>query len=461
MKTFLFIAALLIVNFLQAQQFVGNWVGNILIQGIKMPLVFRIQEKNGQLSATMDSPKQKVTGIPVQKVIASGNTLTLELSNLNINYVAHFVNDSLVGNFSQNGANFPLKMSRLEGEYSEAVKRPQEPTSKKFNYHIQEVIVENTAEKVKLAGTLTIPKGKGPFPAVALISGSGPQNRDSEILGHKPFWIMADYLSSNGIAVLRCDDRGVGKSTGNFSTATSANFASDAQAILQFLRKQPKINASKTGILGHSEGGIIAPIAVTDDPSNGFLILLAAPGIPIDSLMLLQNQMILKSSGESAEKINLNTDFNRKCYQLLKSNIDEYELDHQMELLIKNNYPDSSLKPEQIRPLVQQFTSPWFRFFVNYDPTTYLKMIQTPVLAIQGDKDLQVSPIENIEGIKSILSSAGNKHVEIHLVPNKNHLFQTTTTGKIEEYGELEETFSPEVLEIIKNWILKLPNAIK
>lgn len=461
MKIILFIASFFLVNSLIAQQFVGNWIGNIQVQGIKMPLVFRIQEKNGQLSATMDSPKQKVTGIPVQKVISSGNTLTLELSNLNINYVAHYVNDSLVGNFSQNGANFPLKMSRMVGEYSETVKRPQEPTSKKFNYRIQEVIVDNTSEKVKLAGTLTIPKGKGPFPAVVLISGSGPQNRDSEILGHKPFWIIADYLSSNGIAVLRCDDRGVGKSTGNFSTATSANFATDAQAMLQFLRKQPKINASKTGILGHSEGGIIGPIAVADDPANGFLILLAAPGIPIDSLMVLQNQMILRSSGESEEKINQISAFNRACYQLLKSNIDAYELDHQMELLIKNDYPDSSLKSEQIRPMVQQFTSPWFRYFANYDPSFYLKKIQTPVLAIQGDKDLQVSPIENIEGIKSIFSSAGNKHVEIHLVPNKNHLFQTTTTGKIEEYGELEETFSPEVLEIIKNWILKFTNATK
>lgn len=461
MKSFLFIISFFIINAFQAQQFVGNWIGNIQVQGTKMPLVFRIQEKNGQLSATMDSPSQKVTGIPFQKVLASGNTITLELSNLNINYVANYVHDSLVGNFSQNGSNFPLNMSRLVGEYSNIVKRPQEPTAKKFNYQIREVIVENTAEKVKLAGTLTIPKGKGPFPAVVLISGSGPQNRDSELLGHKPFWIMADYLSSNGIAVLRCDDRGFGKSTGNFSTATSANFATDAQAILQFLRKQPKINASKTGILGHSEGGMIAPIAVADDPSNGFLILLAAPGIPIDSMMLLQNQMVLKSLGESEEKINQNAAFNRKCYQLLKSNVDVYELDHQMELLIKNNYPDSSLKSEQIRPLVQQFTSPWFRYFVNYDPSTYLKKIQTPVLAIQGDKDLQVSPIENIQGIESIFKSAGNKHVEIHLVPNKNHLFQTTTTGKIEEYGELEETFSPEVLEIIKNWILKLPNSTK
>lgn len=461
MKTFLFITSFFIANAFQAQQFVGNWIGNIQVQGIKMPLVFRIQEKNGQLSATLDSPSQKVTGIQVQKVLTSGNTITLELSNLNVNYVANYVNDSLVGNFSQNGSISPLKMSRLVGEYSNIVKRPQEPTAKKFNYHIQEVIIENTAEKVKLAGTLTIPKGKGPFPAVVLISGSGPQNRDSELLGHKPFWIIADYLSSNGIAVLRCDDRGVGKSTGNFSTATSANFATDAKAMLQFLRIQPKINASKTGILGHSEGGVIAPIAVADDPSNGFLILLAAPGIPNDSLMLLQNQMILKSSGESEEKINQYTAFNRKCYQLLKSNVDIYELDHQMELLIKNNYPDSSLKSELIRPMLQQFTSPWFRYFVNYDPTTYLKKIQTPVLAIQGDKDLQVSPIENIQGIESIFKSAGNKRVEIHLVPNKNHLFQTTTTGKIEEYGELEETFSPEVLEIIKNWILKLPNSTK
>ncbi len=457
MKKILVIAALLLLNATQAQQFVGNWIGKIAVQGLKMPLIFRIQEKNGQFSATMDSPSQNVNGIPFQEVRITSNRIVLNQPNLGVQYDGTYVNDSLYGNFTQNGVSYPLNMARLVGEYTGIAKRPQEPKPK-FKYRIQEVVIENSAEKVKLAGTLTIPKGKGPFPAVVLISGSGPQNRDSEILGHKPFWVIADYLSSNGIAVLRCDDRGVGKSTGNFSTATSANFASDAQAILTFLRKQPQINPTKTGILGHSEGGMIAPIAVAADPANGFLILLAAPGIPIDSLMLLQNQLVLRSQGESESKIQQYSDFNRACYRLLKSNVDAYELDHQMELLIQKNYPDSALKAENIRPLIQQFTSPWFRYFINYNPDVYLQQIHTPVLVIQGDKDLQVSPIENMKGIEASITSNGNKHVELHLVPNKNHLFQTTTTGKVEEYGELEETFSVEVLEIIKNWILGLPN---
>lgn len=455
MKNFLFLLLGLLLgnsSSIFAQKHEGHWLGNLEVSGISLPIVFHILKEKEEFKASMDSPQQGAFGIPVKEVKVDGDSILIDLPAMGIKYQGKIINDSLKGKFIQGGTLYDLTLNRMKTDKYEKPKRPQENLGK-INYTQEDVTFFNEEARIKLSGTLTKPKGKGPFPAVILVSGSGPQDRNEEILGHKPFLIIADYLTKNGIAVLRFDDRGVGKSEGDFHMATTADFATDVEAGLAFLKKQKGIDVKKIGIIGHSEGGMIAPMVAAKDSSLEFIILLAGPGIFIRDLMLQQQEDLLRSQKTAESAIKSDSENNRKSFEILLNTPDNFDAKNKLEKFYKAS--DTTMTETEIRLTAKELTSPWFRFFIGYNPQIALEQTTCRVLAINGDKDLQVASKPNLNGIESALKSSGNKDFKIVEMPNMNHLFQTSSTGKISEYGQLEETFSPEVLLMMKDWILK------
>ncbi|MDD2983586.1 MAG: alpha/beta fold hydrolase [Crocinitomicaceae bacterium] len=435
-----------------AQKHEGHWLGQLNVSGALLPIVFHIVKENGSYSGTMDSPQQNAFGFPFKEVKVTADEISLDLPGLGINYTGKWVNDSLKGKFNQGGKSYDLNLARMKTDTYEKPKRPQEELGK-IKYIQEEVTFFNAEAKIKLAGTWTKPKGKGPFPAVILVSGSGPQDRNEEIMGHKPFLVIADYLTNNGIAVLRYDDRGVGKSTGEFVNATTADFATDVAAGIAFLKQQKGIDKNKIGIIGHSEGGMIAPMVAAKDSTIDFIVLLAGPGIFIRDLMLQQQEDILISENTEPAEIQSQIELNRKAFEIILNNPDNF--DAKNKLFKMYQAIDSSQTESEIRSTTNELVSPWFRYFITYNPQIALEQTTCSVLAINGDKDLQVASKPNLKGIETALKAGGNKDFKIVEMPNMNHLFQTSSTGNIAEYGQLEETFSPKVLELMKNWILE------
>lgn len=439
-------------SFVQAQSYEGHWLGQLEISGVTLPLVFHITKEKDSYKGTMDSPQQNAFGFPAKEVKVDENGITFDLSAMGIMYQGKSVNDTLKGKFSQGGKTYDLDLTRMKTDTYEKPKRPQEELGK-IKYSEEEVTFYNASAKIKLAGTLTKPKGKGPFPAVILVSGSGPQDRNEEMLGHKPFLVIANYLTNNGIAVLRFDDRGVGKSAGDFSKATTEDFATDVEAGISFLKQQKGIDIQKIGIIGHSEGGMVAPMVAAKDTSLDFIVLLAGPGIFIRDLMLQQMEDITKSQGESDSIVTSQIENNRQAFDILLNTPDNFDAKNKLIKLYQSQ--DTTMSESEIRQAINPMFTPWFRYFISYNPQIALEQTKCRVLAINGDKDLQVASKVNLEGIETSLKSGGNKDFKIVEMTNINHLFQTTSSGKISEYGQLEETFSPKVLEIMKDWILK------
>lgn len=444
-----------------SQEVTGDWYGNLSAMGSEIGFVFQITKNGDSYSGTMSVPQQNANGIPLSLVTFDDNTVTIKFDPAGLNYSGKLNNRQIEGTFSQNGMTFPLVLSREKPE-AKKINRPQVPQAP-FPYKSEEVTFENSAEKITLAGTFSYPNTKN-FPVAILISGSGQQDRNAEIFGHKPFWVIADYLTRNGIGVLRLDDRGVGKSGGNPSTSTSLNFASDIEAAFQFLKKNPLVNAKKIGLIGHSEGGMIAPIVVANNPSFQFIVLLAAPGIPCDELLLEQSYLIGKSSGMNETELLETKKINQQIYNVVKSEKSNEAVLTALESIFFDMYKEdtafNTLEEKDKKTVVQQQISPlltpWYRYFIRYRPEVNLEKITCPVLVLNGEKDLQVPPQANVEGIKKALLKAKNKSVTTKVYPNLNHLFQECITGSVEEYGTIEQTFSPQVLQDIKEWIIKL-----
>ncbi len=309
---------------------------------------------------------------------------------------------------------------------------------------------DNKSAGNKLAGTLTIPSGKGPFPAVVLITGSGPQDRDESLMGHKPFLVLSDYLTRKGIAVLRVDDRGVAKSTGDFATATTADFATDTEAGIAYLQTRPEVDAKKIGLIGHSEGGVIAPMIAARNHDVAFIVMLAGSGVPGDQIIVAQTELIIEASGQSHEEAMKAGAKQRERLDLIKQNSDQASLEKQLREKLAGEVSEAN-----IGVAIRQLSSPWLRYFINYDPAIALGKVTCPVLALNGGKDLQVPPSQNLPAIKKALQAAGNKDYETDELPGLNHLFQTAKTGSPSEYAQIEETMSPVVLEKIASWILR------
>ena len=456
---------LLLVTTTFAQNISGDWYGSLKVMGTHLPLVFHITETDTSYTTTMDSPSQKGFGIPVTATRFEKDTLKLDLKNIGGSYRGVLHNGEITGTFTQLGNSFPLVLGR-EATAVEPLKRPQEPKAP-FPYVGEQVVFHNEEAAINLAGTLTIPEGEGSFPAVVLISGSGPQDRNEEILGHKPFLVIADYLTRNGIAVLRYDDRGVGESKGFFSLANSADFATDAAAAVAYLKTRNEIDASKIGLVGHSEGGLLAPMVAADSKDVAFIVLLAGTGIRGDKLLLLQQELIARVSGVSEEEIERSQTANAKMFEMVvhSSNTDQlrkdltaYAIDLFKKEGVKEQIPQGMTTEDYVSRQVDQIVNPWMEYFIKYDPATALKRVTCPVLAVNGSNDLQVPPAENLSAIKAALEQGGNPDVTSNEFPGLNHLFQTSETGSPDEYGEIEETFSPVVLREVTDWILQKTN---
>ena len=440
----------------------GSWLGKISVNTVELRLIFNIKlNDKDSLIATADSPDQGAKNIPLGHVILKNENLIIQAPLLLAEYNGTIINDTTIdGTWTQRGGNYQVDLKKLKTTFT--LNRPQEPKPP-FPYVSEDVTFTNNKFNIQLAGTITIPKGEGPFPAAIMITGSGPQNRDEELLGHKPFLVISDWLTRNGIAVLRYDDRGVSKSQGKYSEATSADLATDAEAAFSFLKNYPGINPKGIGLIGHSEGGLIAPIVASSNHDIAFIVSLAGPGVNGEQIIIRQSQDIGRLSGVNEDQIEKSTETNKKLYEVLRKEKDNQKAEVKILALYKEILEKEKVSQEDAEKGVNQLkatfgasTYTWFRYFIFTDPATYWKKVKCPVLALDGEKDLQVAARENLPAIEKALKSSGNNSVKTMLLPGLNHLFQDCEKGLPSEYGNIEETFSPEALKIISDWILGL-----
>lgn len=431
----------------------GVWTGALDLGSVKLRLAFHIMNTADGLKATMDSLDQGAMGVPVTSVTRNGTALKIALKQIDGVFDGKISEDktTVAGTWTQHGDSRPLVLTRAKDKAALELKRPQNPV-RPLPYREEEVSFENKVQGDTLAGTLTIPPGKGPFTAVLLITGSGPQDRDESLMGHKPFLVLSDWLTRNAIEVLRVDDRGVGKSTGVFGTATTADFATDVEAGVAFLKTRPEVNPKKIGLIGHSEGGVIAPMVAARNPDVGFIVMLAGSGVPGDQILVEQRTLIAEAGGMSKEEAEKDAVEERAVLALVVKEKDSPELEKDLRQKLAEYVKDPELGAQ-----VQVLTSPWFRYFLAYDPGPALGQVKCPVLALNGEKDLQVPPKQNLATIRKALEAGGNKNFEVVELPGLNHLFQTAKTGSPAEYGAIEETMSPVALEKMSGWILQLP----
>ena len=438
---------LLLFAALQSQaQIEGYWKGQIDLGGQQLEMAFNIKAAENGYSATLDVPAQGAFDVPVDKTVFQDNHLQMTLSAMGASYSGTLKGEAIEGEFTQHGMAFPLNLARGEKEAPKA--RPQDPQPP-FNYRAEEVTFTNKKEGNTLSGTLTIPEGDGPFPALVLVSGSGQQNRDEELMNHRPFWVIADYLSRRGVAVLRYDDRGMGGSTGEVLNATSLDFSYDAEAAFNFLLNRKEINASQVGILGHSEGGIINFMVAERRPEVAFLVSLAGPAVNGIEVLKEQQAAILRAQGMTEEMVKFSGNANAQMFDIIEASNDRVEADTLLRQLLKG----WGYNEELTEQTVGQMASPWMYYFLKYDPTDAIVKTNCPALLLNGSKDLQVLASQNLPAYEKIIAEHGKTNLTLREIPDLNHLFQHCETGSPTEYVEIEETISPEVLEAIVEFV--------
>jgi hypothetical protein len=438
----------------------GSWIGTLQVGPAQLRIVFNITaDSAGDLSATLDSPDQGATGIPVSSVTLTGDSLKLGVLAVSGGYAGRMEtgDTAITGTWMQGGMSLPLALRRTGKP--PVLSRPQTPAPP-YPYREEEVSYESLVPGVRLAGTLTIPPGSGPFPAALLISGSGAQDRDETIFGHKPFLVLADYLTRRGIAVLRLDDRGVGGSTGSTMESTTEVLGQDVLAGVRYLKGREYIDGARIGLIGHSEGGLVAPVAASKTREVAFVALLAAPGLPGEQILLRQTDDVLRAAGAGDAEIERARATNARIYATMEDERDSALLAQKVRAILRESHAAESPGGQEeagsqaaIDAQVKMITSPWFRFFVGYDPRPALRSVACPVLVLHGEKDIQVAPVENQREILKALGEGGNARISSAVLPGLNHLFQTAPTGAVGEYGTIEETFAPVALEAIGMWI--------
>ena len=428
-------------------------------------LAFAVKEADGKLTATLDSPDQGATGLPFPEADLKGGKVRIASKALGVAYAGKLSDDgkAIAGEWTQGGASLPLTMARTDKMPS--LTRPQTPKPP-FPYTAEDVKFENAAAKVTLAGTLTLPKGDGPFPAVVLVTGSGPQDRDETLFGHKPFLVLADYLTRRGVAVLRYDDRGVGKSTGKFKGATTADFATDAAAAVAYLHTRKEVDAKRVGVAGHSEGGTIAPTVAADHPEQvAFIVLLAGTGLPGSAVLDRQRADVMAAAGASAETVGLYKRLYAVLNPILLGPGTPQERRAKVVAAAKDEvakFPEAQRKalgfdkPEVCDEFGKLPTDPWMDAFLRYDPATALKRVKCPVLALNGSLDLQVSADENLPAIEVALKAGHNPPAKFVTLKGLNHLFQPAKTGAVDEYPQIETTYDEGAMKLVADWILEV-----
>jgi len=436
----------------------GRWEGAIAVNGSSLRLVVRIATGKRGTAANLDSPDQLAYGIPIGNLVHAGQAVSLDVPAVKAHYAGTLSADGsrLDGTWTQPGltgtpVTFALSKVSANGG---APSRPQTPKPP-FPYKSEDVAFDNPVEKeVHLGGTLTLPEGKGPFPAAVLITGSGAQDRDETLLGHKPFAVIADYLTRHGIAVLRFDDRGVGKSTGNYAAATSADLATDANAAADYLMTRPEIRHDAIGFIGHSEGGMIGPIAMASNDKIAFLVMLAGPGTALDKLMLSQRRLIGSQMGMSELQLDRAEPIMAAVFHAV-ANGETPEAGRTAARAVLTPAAMTMLGATGANPdvILDQVTGPWFSYFLKYDPAPNLRRIKVPLLALDGSLDRQVPAKENLPAIKA--ATSGNPDATTIELPGLNHLFQTAKTGAVGEYADIEETMAPIALETMTAWLTK------
>lgn len=438
----------------------GFWEGKLKLRGQELRMWLKIRTiDNSTFTASLDSPDQGVFDIQADSIVMVDTKVDFFISALSGAFSGTLQNDSsIVGEWSQAGLSWPVTFNRSHAD--PGYNRPQEPRPP-FPYSEQDVYFKNSSKGIKLAGTLTLPKQQANMPAVVLISGSGPQDRNSSISGHKPFWVIADFLSRNGVAVLRFDDRGTGKSEGKFETATTFDFVDDANAALEFLKNHKGIQSDKIGIIGHSEGGLVVSMLAAKKKDLAFAILLAGPGTNGEQILYDQLKLILKANGASDRAIKKRLKLNRQIYAIAKSDLPFSEAKDEIVKLYKRKSwwmskkrkEKESLTPYMANAVAIQVLSEWFRTFLIIEPADYIPKIHCPVLALNGSKDLQVPPDPNLIRIEEYLKSGGNKNFKCEKLEGLNHLFQHATSGSPNEYSTIEESFAPEALNEVLYFI--------
>jgi len=455
-----------------AQSVTGDWYGLLTVPGAQLPLIMHITKTDAGYAATLDSPDQKSMGIPMDNVSFADNKLVVGFTAAAMTYTGTFLPDSskINGTFKQGPGSFPLVLTREKPAVKAETKpedkvRPQDP--KDFPYVQEEVQFTNPKAGDQLSGTLTMPANRKASKIVILISGSGPQDRNEEIpqFNHRPFLVWSDWLTRNGIAVLRYDDRGTAKSTGDFQAATTADFADDAEAAVNYIKSRADLKGLSIGLLGHSEGGMIAPMVASRNNNVKFIVLLAGPGIPIAKLMVQQMEDISRSAGAADSVTKGAVNGNAKIYALMNSNkeLPAAALKIKLDSLLHDQFNTYRKAELGTLPIDQMVTSssatvlkPWFRYFLGFNPSDYLVKVKCPTLALNGTNDLQVKCEPNLDAIKIALTKAGNKNFKMVPLPGLNHMFQKIVTGSVAEYSQLTETINPVALTTVSSWIKQL-----
>ncbi len=441
----------------------GNWLGTLDVGGVKMRLVLKVAKTTDGYTAKLDSIDQGTKDLPIDAISLEGNILKFSAPQFGMSYEGTLdeKRGEVNGTLKQFAASTPFVFKRV-GEILRK-KRPQDP-EKPYPYAEEEVGYKNLKDNVKLAGTLTFPRGGGKFPAVILITGSGPQDRDSTVAGHRPFLVLADYLTRKGIAVLRVDDRGTGGSDIGSLAATTENYVGDVLAGVEYLRSRQEIDARRIGLIGHSEGGMIAPLAAVRSKEIAFIVMLAGMGQTGEEVLLTQLDVLQRKNGVEPAIIARAIDFQKSLFTIIQSEPDNRLATAKINELLAQR--KSAMNERQLQEFARveadvqaalpALLSPWYRYFLSYNPRPTLEKVNIPVLALNGDNDVQVAAKENLALIAAALKAGKNNNFTVKSFPHLNHLFQTSQTGLPNEYDAIEETLAPAVLETIASWIWEL-----
>ncbi|MEX1384109.1 alpha/beta hydrolase family protein [Lutibacter sp.] len=463
MKALIITTFLIVFSIINAisQDISGEWNGKTKRGDKLITFVFKIKQENSKYSTTMDVPTFRISGIKPSATTFINGKLIIDGSNVGMDYTGVFNTEAqqFEGTYKEGGVELVLNLKKGAVKIADS-RRPQEPV-KPYPYYEEEVVFENTEVNVSLAGTLTLPNKNGKFPLVILISGSGPQDRDESFMGHKPFLVLSDYLTRQGIGVLRFDDRGHGNSTGNFGNATTEDFSKDVLSAIAYLKTRNDVDIKNIGLIGHSEGGIIAPLVANNSKDIAFMVLLASTGISGAELSVMQSKTLRQFPVKDEVAYEKNT---RRAIAIVTSNNSESDIKKELTkhyndflrpILTSLNVPEKNINlfiDGQIRTSIK----PWSRFFLQYNPADEIEKLQIPVLSLNGSKDSQVNAKINQEGIRKALIKGENKDYKILELENLNHFFQECETGKMDEYRKIEQTFSPTALKEISNWILEI-----